>query len=249
VKSTKHNENSNKRFYLKTDKFSDQTSLLIPQQVSIKSIHLHYPYCRREAGYISIQLSNENWMEESNTLTYNDGSVPIPFWYYAEDNHANIFPPKPTPILSEVLRKKYLLASQLELTNILYKNNTLISTSGIYQYPNCDKNCPVLQNLASIRIEYFPTGREKYEESFVPKLIFNYAMTLGPFSNVDKYTFLCCGSTDQQRISFSALFSAFDQTTTICIFVIMIVWPVTFRLFENKFDIRRFVRCYQTLMG
>jgi len=119
--------NTNKIIYLYTENISNQTiSSLVMPTTRIKSMYFHYPYCYATSGMVSIQLSKEKWQDESEFLSYYDGSVPIRA--HSDDGGLKI----PTEIfknskrvLQQILKYPDQIVSEIELTNIVFTNNTL----------------------------------------------------------------------------------------------------------------------------
>jgi len=153
MKQQKHNQNTKKLFYLKTESLSSKTILLSPQRVNIKSIHFDYPYCNHAAGLIAIKLSPDNWLQESNHLSLYNGAVSLKlyFGHFGEDRHNQW--PNFNLVLRAILSNEDKLSSEIELTNIIFRNiSSVLSvfTTNII----CDKKSHTLQ-IPNDLVEFF----------------------------------------------------------------------------------------------
>jgi len=232
------NWNANKIFFLQTANITNHSSSLIPPTTRIKSMYFNYPYCYPRAGLVCIQVSKETWQEESDTLSHYDGSVPIAARteYRDPDQRANIIK-NFKRVLLQILKYPWGKASEIELTSILFKNNSVIYSDSHARLLICDKGSSTLQNHRK-RMTHFPpldTGTLYtiiiYKTEVEPMLV----------SETDQFSFLSCGNTVQGKLDFFALFSAFDSTASLLIVASLIIWSTFFSLVENNFDIRKVI--------
>jgi len=237
MRSTSNNHNSNKVFFLKTDCLSNDTRSLIPPRINITSIHFSYPYCYKQTGMISFRLSRENWQKESQELSYFDGSVPIEVIILPYDDNIRRDPSyKSKRILQEIIRSPRGLEVEFELTDILFKNNSLVYGFDSKHELVCEKPS---DNEQSNRIEHFPPYGKLDESSPFVRIWYHDKKPNALVSSTDQFTFLCCGSQNKDILNFHALFSAFDATTSALVVLSLMIWPLFFCLLENKFEIRK----------
>jgi len=138
-----NNYNSNKIFFLKTEGFPNKITSLIHPRVRIKSMQLSYPYCYKHSGMIAIEVSRDNWQEESDLLSAYDGAVPIDAIIVPLDKNIRRHTTyKLKPIFREIIRDPRGLGVEFELTDILLKNNTLVYGYDSGSELTCDKTSP-----------------------------------------------------------------------------------------------------------
>jgi len=208
--------------------------------VSTKGLRFIYPYCYRGVGTVAITSSRNNWQEESNYLSYFDGSVPIEGQYYSKLRGTNKNLLK--SVLKEILINPQGLEAEFELTDILFKNKTLLyesSGSSLRKKLICDTRSPTLANHKRV-VEFFPPhGQIEFDTAL--EIEYKSANPNAIASSGDHFTFICCGVQNRENLNFHALFKAFDGATTSLIVISLMIWPLLFCLLVNSFNIRKVI--------
>jgi len=219
-----------------------------PSTVSIQSMHLVFPFCPIEIGYIVIPSSKHTWEIEATRLS--DFSV---FLKLIVRSHN---------LLSTLPRIEDFFTIKFTLGNLIMRPRSTLLDRGMaeFVFPNatfmderfsfkacfcCKLNLPHNSTLGHIeRAE----RTERETDDGLPLLIMTHKdMETLINTHEDKYTFLSCGEPNNEPPNFQALLMPFTKLSWALIFVTIFGWPLVLSLIENDFDLKNVLKDFDAL--
>jgi len=234
-------------FHLKTNNLQIHPKLTfnLRPSLSIQSMYFVFPFCPFEHGYIVIPISKINWENEATLLS--EFSKYLPLRVETETTSWDFFNIKFT--LGNIIPRPRSSLIDRGLAELIFPNTTFIKQE--------DKTCfccklNLVHNSSLGNIEFFEGTKESgdydYDDDELPLLSLDedwFEILL--VKNEDRYTFLSCGNSYNDKANYLALFMPFTKLVWTLIFITIFGWPLILSLIENDFNLKKVLKDFNAL--